>query len=175
MSVTLSLSSATSGPGGVVSLDLSIASTGGDLPTQVQWVFSHTADVTLAGVTLGAAGSAASKTLSQAGNLMLVWGVNTTAIADGILVTATFHVSAFPSGTSTTIDITSIVVSDADGNALTGVGSSGVITIVPTPPTPGLPCTDVTPQPATDIYFRLEKVMATIKPDPHLPVRGSVT
>lgn len=175
MSVTLSLSSATSGPGGTVTLTLSIASTGGDLPTQVQWVFSHTSDVTLSGVAIGAAATAASKTLSQAGNLCLVWGVNTTPIADGVLATAIFRVSAFPSGDSTTIDIDSIVVSDADANALTGVGVSGVITIIPTPPTPGLPCTGITPQPSTDVQFRLEKVMATMRPDAHLPVRGSVT
>ena len=45
----------------------------------------------------------------------------------------------------------------------------------PTPPTPGgLPCDNVTPQPETDVYFRLEKVMAAIKPDAHLPTRGTV-
>jgi len=174
MSVTLSLSSGTAGPGGVVTLTLSIASTGGDLPTQIQWVFSNTSDATLAGVTIGAAASAASKTLSQAGNLMLVWGVSITPIGDGVLATATFRVSSFPSGTYTTINITSIVVSDKDANTLTGIGSPGIITIVPTPPTPGMPCTGITPQPATDIYFRLEKVMACIRPDAHLPTRGAV-
>lgn len=172
MSVTLSLASGTSSPGGIITLALSIASTGGDLPTQVQWVFSHTADVSLASVAIGAAGVAASKTLSQGGNLMLVWGVNQTAIADGILANVTFRVSAFPTGNSTTISITSIVVSDADANTLTSVGSSGTIDIIPTPPTPGLPCTGITPQP-TDVQFRIEKVMVCIRPDAHLPVRGT--
>ena len=174
MSVNLSLSSGTTGPGGILTLTLSIASTGGDLPTQVQWVFSHTSDVSIASVTIGAAASAATKMLSQAGNLMLIWGVNQTPIADGVLVTVAFRISSFPSGTSTVINIASIVVSDADANQLTGVGSPGTVTIVPTPPTPGMPCSSVTPQPETDIYFRLEKVMATIRPDAHLPVRGTV-
>ena len=174
MSVTLSLSSGTSTPGGIITLTLSIASTGGDLPTQVQWVFSHTSDVSIASVTAGAAAVAASKTLSRAGNLMLIWGINQTPIADGDLVTVAFRISTFPSGNSTTINITSIVVSDADANQLTGVGSSGSIDIIPTPPTPGLPCSGIVPTPETDVQFRLEKIMATIRPDAHLPVRGSV-
>jgi len=174
MSVTLSLSSGTSTPGGIITLTLSIASTGGDLPTQVQWVFSHTADVSIASVTAGAAAVAANKMLARAGNLMLIWGVNQDAIGDGVLVTVAFRISSFPSGTSTVINIASIVVSDADANQLTGVGSPGTITIVPTPPTPGLPCTGIIPIPSTDVQFRLEKVMVTIRPDAHLPTRGSV-
>ncbi len=170
MSVDLFLTSGTASPGGLVTLQVNI---GGDQPTQVQWVFSHTADVTIQSVILDAAGIAAGKTLSQAGNLMLVWGVNTTPITTGVLVTVTFRVSSFPSGNSTVINITSIVASDADANPLTGVGAPGTIIIIPTPPTPGLPCTGITPQPLTDIYFRLEKVMACIRPDAHLPVRGS--
>lgn len=175
MSVALSLSSGTAGPGGAISLDLSITSTGGDQPTQVQWTFSYGSDLTLAGVVIGAVGTAASKTLSAAGDLSLVWGINTNVIGNGILATATFHIAAIPVGSSAQIFINDVVVSDADGNQLGSSSTPGTITISnPTPPTPGgLPCDNVTPQPETDIYFRLEKVMACIRPDAHLPVRGS--
>ncbi len=176
MSVTLSLSSGTAGPGGVVTLDLSIASTGGDLPTQVQWTFSYGSDLILAGVAIGAAAVAASKSLSSAGDLSLVWGINITPIGDGVLATATFHVAAIPSGSSAVVFINSVSVSDANADPLTTSSTPGTVTISnPVPPAPGgMPCDNVTPQPETDVYFRLEKVMACIRPDAHLPVRGSV-
>lgn len=41
------------------------------------------------------------------------------------------------------------------------------------PPDPK-PCADLTPQPETDVQFKLEKVIATMRAVSHLPERGSV-
>lgn len=134
--ITLTLASGTGIKSGTITLALSIASTGGDQCTGVQFSFGHTSDVSLTSVTLGAAATGASKSLNRAGDLCVVWGVNVNVIGDGTLLSATFTVAASPSTGSIPISITGIVATDASGNALTTSGVSGTITV----DTPVLTC-----------------------------------
>ncbi len=170
--IALSISSISGASGDTVALDLSIASTGGDQCTDIQWTLSYNSDLILTGVDLGPVGVAAVKILSRNLDLCLVYGLNTTAIADGVLATLTFRISPFLVGTSATVTPTSIVASDADANTLDSSGSAGTVTFVGGG-TGTLPCENVTERPTTDNSFRLEKVMAALKESTHIPVRGS--
>ncbi len=128
--VTLTLSSAAGFEGSPVTLTLSIASTGGDQSTAVQFTLGFSpSDLTLSAVALGAAGTGASKTLSRAGSLVVIWGVNTNVIADGTLATITFLVADPPSRGSIPVTLSRIVAADADANPLTTTSSPGTITV----------------------------------------------
>ncbi len=116
--VALTLASGNGLRGANVSLDLTIASTGGAAPTSIQWTFSNTADVTLISVTLGAAGISASKSLTQSGSLCIVAGFNVNVIPDGVLATAVFQIAASPSVNPIPIDLTGVVASDASANPI---------------------------------------------------------
>ena len=126
--LTLALGSASGIPGGSVTLVLNIEVPSGVFPTAIQWAFSFTSDLTLTAVTIGAAATAASKTLSQVGSDCVVWGVNTNVINSGVLVTAIFTISLTPSTGSIPVSITGIVASDASANPITVVEISGTIT-----------------------------------------------
>lgn len=65
-----------------------------------------------------------------------------------------------------------IKVTDSLGNTAT-VAAPCPLTV--SPAGAGSPCENVTPQPATDVQFKLIKVMATMLPAKRLPTRGSVT
>jgi len=136
--ITLSLASGTSIKSGIITLALSIASTGGDQTTAVQWSFGFTSDVTLASVALGSAATVASKSLNRAGSLCVVAavGTNNNIIGNGTLVTATFNIAANPSSGSIPISVFGVVATDVNGNGLTTSGSPGTITV----DTPVLAC-----------------------------------
>lgn len=134
--ITLSLSSGIGIAGGTVTLAVSIASTGGDACTTVEWTFSSP-DVTLQSVALGAAG--AGKSLSFAGNTVIVGGFDALVIPDGVLVNCTFLISPTPSSGSISITFTSISASDASANPLSTSNSGGTVTVpVAIPGVPGL-------------------------------------
>ncbi len=170
--ITLSISSTTGASGDTVALDLSIASTGGDQCTDIQWVFSYNTNLTMVNVVIGAAGIAAGKALSRGGNLCLVTAVNVNVIGDGVLATATFRIAPVLIGDHSDVTPTGIVASDVDAHTITSSGVAGTVTFVGGG-TGVLPCENVTERPITDNTFRLEKVMASLKESTHLPVRGS--
>ena len=127
--VTLTLASGSGVPGGTVNLDLSIASTGGALPTQIEWTFSNTSDVTLTNVVAGASATAAVKTVSRAGSLVIIAGPNINVIGDGVLATATFAIALSPSTTPVPISLTGIVISDADANPIPSASVPSSLTV----------------------------------------------
>lgn len=126
--ITLSLGSGSAKKGGTVSLVLSIASTGGDQCTGVQFVLGFSADVTLTSVVRGAA--AGSKILNQSGAQSIIGGFDANVIPDGALLTVTFKISKHPTGNSIPILITGLVASDVNGNPLTAAGSPGTIAVL---------------------------------------------
>lgn len=134
--ITLTVASGTGIRSGTITLNLSIASTGGDQCTACQWSFSFSSDVMLASVALGASAIAASKPLNRAGNLCVIGGFNNNIIGDGVLVTATFNIAAMPSTGSIPISVTGILASDANADALTTSSVAGTITV----DTPVLAC-----------------------------------
>ncbi len=128
--ITLTLASGVGVEGSTLALDLSIASTGGDLCTNVQFTLSFSpADLILSSAVAGAAAVTAGKTLSSAGNLIVIWGLNTTAIADGVLATLTFLVANPPTSGTLVVQVLSVVASDADANPLSTLGLPGTITV----------------------------------------------
>ena len=60
-------------------------------------------------------------------------------------------------------------VTDSTGSSVTVTCMITVPGILP----PGSPCDSVTAQPATDVYFEIQRLYATMKPAPRIPVRGS--
>jgi hypothetical protein len=131
--VTLTLASGSGAPGTSINIALAIASTGGAVPTGVEFTISNDANVTLTGVALGAAAIAASKTLNRAGNLCIISGLNVTAIADGTLATLSFLIALSPSTTPVTITVTNVTVTDANADAIpSAVVASSLTITVPT-------------------------------------------
>lgn len=127
--VTLTLASGSGAPGTNITLALSIGSTGGAVPTLVEFTISNDANVTLTGVSLGAA--AAGKTFNRVGPLCIIGGFDVTAIPDGVLANLTFSIALSPSTTPVTISLTGISISDANADAIpsTVVPSSLTITV----------------------------------------------
>lgn len=126
--ITLSLASGAGVPGGTVTLALSIASTGGDACTTLDFTFVSS-DLTLQSVALGAAG--AGKSFSFAGNTVIVGGFDALVIPDGVLLNCTFLIALVPSTGNIPVTLSSISASDADANSLT-TSSSGAHVLVPT-------------------------------------------
>ena len=146
MSVTITCASTTIAAGSSITLDVTIASTLPLACTDIQFTLSYTADLTLTGVTNGAASIAASKTLNRAGNLCIIAsvGTNNNVIGDGVLVTLAFNVSATPASTSVSVNLTSVVASDAAAGAISTSIVNGLVTITSIiPPTPPPSCIDV--------------------------------
>ena len=133
--ITLSLAFGMGFAGGSVTLALSIASTGGDACTVVQWDFSYL-NLTLASVMAGTA--AAGKSLSRTGNQIIIGGFDTNVIPDGVLVNATFNIAAHPTANPIPIALTALAASDADANPLTTASSPGSIGYSAPFPIPGL-------------------------------------
>src|SRR5579863_7002485 len=86
----LSLSSSSGSPGGVVTLNLSLASV--TSPAALQWTLNYsTSDFSAVTMTAGSAATAAGKSIScnttAGGPTCVLWGVNTTAIPNGVVAT----------------------------------------------------------------------------------------
>src|SRR5690349_11879504 len=96
--VSLSLSSDSASPGNLVTLNLSLAGTASDPPTSVEWTLDYLpGDFSSASVALGPVATASNKSLS-CNNLAgvarcVVWGLNPTAISDGVVATVSLTVS----------------------------------------------------------------------------------
>jgi hypothetical protein len=127
--VTLSLESGSGAAGGAVALPLLLATAGGAQPAALEFSFSYTSDIASVSVTVGSAATAANKSVSCSGTTCVVWGMDSTAIADGSVATATFQVSSNPSANPVPIQITRVQVSDPDGNSIPASGSSGSISL----------------------------------------------
>jgi len=128
--ITLTLASGSGIEGGTLPLTLTIASTSGDACTSVQFTLSYNpADLTLTSAVAGASATGASKMVNRAGNLIVIWGLNTNVIADGTLCTLNFLVSNPVTHGSIPITLTSIVASDASANPLSTTGVAGTVTV----------------------------------------------
>src|SRR6266849_4232427 len=78
--VALSLSSGSTTPGSSVALSVSMTSSGGALPTSLQWTMSYPTGVTGVSVVAGSSAIAAGKSVSCSGTPVtcIVFGLNTT-------------------------------------------------------------------------------------------------
>lgn len=128
--VTLTLAAGSGAPGSLVTLNLSIASTGGALPADVQWVFTLTSDVTLVSMALGASGISATKILSRSGTTCIVYGLNTNVIPDGVLATVTLQIAASPSTNSISLGFSSSAASDASAGSIPTATVGSTLTVL---------------------------------------------
>lgn len=145
--VTLSMASGATAPGGTVSLDISLATSGGAQPAGLQWTLSYpVSDVSGVNIVAGASANAAGKTLTcnsaSGSTICVLYALNTTTITDGVVATATFTVPSSSLDSSAPIPMTAVVATDLNGYQIASSGSGATITIAqPIVPTlSGLSC-----------------------------------
>ncbi len=144
-SVTLSVGSNTGKPGGTVSVPIVLTSTGGAQTAGIQWNFGFTSDIAGVNVTAGPSATNAGKSVSCAGNICIIFGVNGNVLADGIVATATFQIASKPSTTAIPVQLASVAASTALGAAIPTTGGSGIISpSVPAASLSGLSCATTT-------------------------------
>ncbi len=138
--VALSLGSGGAPPGGSVNLTLSLTSTGGALPTGVQWRLPYPmTSISSVNFTAGPAATGAGKTLSCANNAgwvdCVLFGVNATAIPNGVVATAAVTVLAGTTATTAPLAVTNPASTDTTTRVLPTVATGGSISIVQVPST----------------------------------------
>jgi uncharacterized protein (TIGR03437 family) len=131
---TLNLSSGTAAPNGSVSLDLTLG--GGTQPAGLQWTLNYaTADFTAMSMTVGASGTAASKTLNCFGAngsyTCLLTGVNANTLANGVVAKATLTLSS-STNTSRAVQVVNPMAVAVSGASVASTGTGGVVS----PPAP---------------------------------------
>ena len=130
---SLNLSSATSGPGSTLNLNLSLTASGTS-PTGLEWTLTYpSSQISVNGVTVGAAATTAGKTLSCApspGSITcLLTGLNANTMASGVAPIIQLAIPTDAVTTATQHDRSTVGV-DATGTGLTVSGTGGSI-IVP--------------------------------------------
>ena len=128
---TLALSSASTSPGGTVSLNLSLTSTAGSQPAGVEWTLTYPPS-NIVGIvaTAGAAATSADKSIFCAGSpgsyTCLLTALNTNIIQNGVIAVVNVTISA--SATSTTIGVTNAVSTSTTGAPIPTTATGGTIT-----------------------------------------------
>lgn len=146
--VTLSLSSASAVVGGSGSVDLSMSAAASQ-PAGLEWTYSYsTADFSSVSVVAGPAAAAAGKSLSCAGGAglytCLLAGLNSTAMAGGVIATATFTVSPSTVSTSSVIQLTNGIGVSASDDPLAVTATGGQVSISQPYTLTSLACTPAT-------------------------------
>jgi uncharacterized protein (TIGR03437 family) len=121
--VALSLGSASALRGKSISLNLSLATSGGAQPTVVQWTIAYPASaVSSVSVTPGAAATAASKSVtcsSGTGKTMcIVFGAGDDAVGTGVLATATLNLAAGTAVVSAPVQLASVAAISATDSSI---------------------------------------------------------
>lgn len=132
---TLTLASGSGIQGGTITLDLSIASTGGAQVAAVLFTLGYGADITaITASALGAVGIAAVKTMTAGpGNTYIIYGLNANIIGDGVLATFTFQIAAGASTSDITVDDITAFEADPDGGTVPAAFAPGTVTIAALP------------------------------------------
>ncbi|HYM13854.1 MAG TPA: hypothetical protein VEU62_24160 [Bryobacterales bacterium] len=145
--VSLSLASGSALTGSPVALNLSMITTG--QPAGLEWTLSYSAtDFSSVSVVAGPAAVAAGKSVSCNGSpgsyTCLLSGLNTTAIANGVVATATFTVSPSTTNTLSPIQVANDVAVSGSASALSVTATSGQVSITQAYSLTGLTCTPAT-------------------------------
>lgn len=132
----LTLSSSNANPGSSVSLNLSLTNTGGAAPAGLEWKLGYPAGtITNVAVTVGPSGSAAGKSVScfdSTGSTQCVlFGVDNTSVASGVVATVSLQVASGTSATSIAVPVSGAIATDGTGSATPAIGSTGTITLQP--------------------------------------------
>lgn len=153
-SVSLALSSGSGVAGSVVNLSLSLSSTVTQ-PSAVQWKMTYsTSDFSALTVSIGAAATAAGKTIScnnTAGvSTCVVSGINVNTIANGVVATMAFTISSTAPDASSAIPLSNGKSVSAGGSTISTTATGGTVTIIET--VTGMSCTPdsvIPPAPST--------------------------
>ena len=129
---SLSLSSSSVTTGGTASLAVSLS--GGSSPADSQWTLTYPSSaVTAVNVSAGPVLTAASKSLSCLGApgayTCLASGLNTTAIADGLV--ATVNLTLDPSASTMNVGLTNTMGASPAGSIIPISGTGGTIVVTP--------------------------------------------
>jgi uncharacterized protein (TIGR03437 family) len=130
----VSLSSASSVPGGTVSVSISLATTGGAQPAAVQWTMGYAASnvsgvSVSAGSSLTAAGKSVMCSPNSTGTICVAYGMNTSVVSNGLLATATFQIAPGILVTSVPVQMTAVSAATSSGIPIAGSGTGGIISI----------------------------------------------
>jgi trimeric autotransporter adhesin len=146
--VLLSLESASATAGSTVKLNVSLASSGGALPTTVQWTMAYPSVLTVSSVDASSSAGGAGKSVTCAVNggstTCVAFGMNTTPIGDGSVALANFVIAPDAGSGAAEVALTNVVASNASGNSIPASGTGGSITIAQSLPpltVSGLTCT----------------------------------
>jgi hypothetical protein len=131
---TLSTQTITGAPGDSLTVDLSYAAQGSSVSALNFDLTYDASRLTLTSVTIGAAGTSASKIVSSNAissglEKVIVYGINTTVIGDGVLIRATFTIKSAAADGSAVISIGGIVGSSPTAQAVPITPISGGVTV----------------------------------------------
>ena len=131
--VAVSVGSGSTVPGGAVSVNISLASTGGAAPAAVQWTMSYPSPAVMsvsivAGWAATASGKSATCVSTSSSTTCVVSGLNQSIISDGVLAVATFTVSPNTATSSLPIQVAAVASTSA-GAAILSSGTGGTILV----------------------------------------------
>ena len=139
-SVTLSVGSGSGIAGGSVVVPINLMSFGGGQAAAVQWSLSYSSDITGVTFAIGPAATSAGKSIACNANLCLVYGLNATAISDGVVATVTLQISSNPSLQAIPIQITGVVAATPEADSISATGVPGTVSVPTVPALSGLTC-----------------------------------
>jgi len=134
--VALSLGSASAIRGKSVSLNLSLATSGGAQPTALQWTMAYPASaVSSVSVTGGAAATAASKNVTCSSGtgktICIVFGAGDDTVGNGVLATATLNLAAGTAVISAPVQVMSVAAINGSDSVILASGTGRLIAIQP--------------------------------------------
>ena len=132
--VALSLGSARLTRGQSISLDLSLATSGGAQPTALQWTMAYPASaVASVSVTPGAATTAASKNVKCSSGtgktVCIVFGMDDGAVGNGVLATATLNLTTGTAVSSAPIQVASVAAIGGTDASIPASGTGRLVAI----------------------------------------------
>lgn len=130
----LTLSSGNANPGSSVTLNLSLTSSGGATPAGLEWTLGYpTTAISNITVSTGSSASAAGKSVSCYGSNgtteCVLYGIDNTAIANGVIATVAVQLASGTTATSVSIPVGSTMATDPTGSSIPATGSAGTITV----------------------------------------------
>jgi hypothetical protein len=133
-SVTLELSSGVASPGTSVTLALNLSATGAT-PASAQWTLAYSsADFSSVTVTPGPAATDSGKVVTcnqtPGATTCVLWGMNATPIANGVVANVSLTVSESTIANSSGVRLVNCLAADAAGNALALSGQGGGVTLL---------------------------------------------
>jgi hypothetical protein len=120
--------------GGKTNFNLSLATSGGAVPTSLQWTMNYsTTDISSLSVAAAGTSVSASKTIFCSNGVgrvtCLAYGMGNSVIADGVMAQVTVNLSPTSNAISTGVQISGTSASDATGTLIASTGAGNQIAI----------------------------------------------